>query len=61
MENLSIFFIFYIFLRDRGSKYIFKVLIFLQAAFSNKKAVHVALMYVITKKLRRKSWFHQLL
>lgn len=56
MEHLSIFFIFYnFFLRDRGSKYIFKVLIFLQAAFSNKKAVHVALMYVITKKLRRKS------
>lgn len=38
-----------------GSKYIFEVLLFLQAAFSNKKAVHVALMYVITKKLRRKS------
>lgn len=50
MEHLSIFFIFLYFLRDRGSKYIFKVLIFLQAAFSNNKAVHVALMYVITKK-----------
>lgn len=57
MEHLSIFLFFFLdfFLRDRGSKYIFKVLIFLQAAFSNKKAVHIALMYVITKKLRRKS------
>lgn len=59
MEHLSIFLFFKFFFERRGSKYIFKVLIFLQAAFSNKKAVHVALMYVITKKLRRKSWFHQ--
>lgn len=55
MEHLSIFLFFKFFFERRGSKYIFKVLIFLQAAFSNKKAVHVALMYVITKKLRRKS------
>lgn len=58
MEHISIFLCFMLgfFEREKGgSKYIFEVLLFLQAAFSNKKAVHVALMYVITKKLRRKS------
>lgn len=46
------FFLFKIFLRDGGSKYIFRVLFLLQAAFSNKKAVHRALMYVITKETK---------
>lgn len=54
MEHLSIFcFFFLYFFERRGSKYIFKVLVFLQAAFSKKKAVHRALMYVITKKTKK--------
>lgn len=52
MEHPSIFLCFKIFLRDGGSKYIFRVLFLLQAAFSNKKAVHRALMYVITKEIK---------
>lgn len=53
MEHLSIFLFFIFFLRDRGSKYIFKVLIFLQAAFSNKKAVHVSLNVCDYKKTKK--------
>lgn len=54
----GIYFHFFFFFFERLGANIY-VLIFLQAAFSNKKAVHVAPMYVITKKLRRKSGCRQ--
>lgn len=50
MEHLSVFFSFLDFFERRGSKYIFRVLFLLQAAFS--KAVHRALMYAITKETK---------
>lgn len=56
-ESWNIFPFFFFFFERLGAN--IYVLIFLQAAFSNKKAVHVAPMYVITKKLRRKSGCRQ--